>query len=206
MRLTGVLLAFLFVLPAVGRAEVYKYKKPNGSVVYTDNLAQLPPDRREFYNKQREEREEKRRQLEKAIGKEELERREAEAKRAEIERAKLDEADRQRRLQAIDQQLKVYQQKDKDKEASKTAWQQRMQQAKQTLDQALADMKQATEEYESIGVKASYTLLPGESEKMEQAKKRMDELERRIDALVLEVEVTIPEEARKAGIPPGWLR
>jgi uncharacterized protein DUF4124 len=187
-------------------AEIYKYKNKNGTVIYTDNLAQLPPEMREFYNKQREEREEKRRQLEKAVGREELERREAEAKKAELQRAQLEEAERQRRIAAIDAQLKLYQAKDKERESQKTMWQRRMKTAKDRLEKELADYKKVSEEYENIAIKPSFTLLPGEAEAMEKAKEQMMQLEAAIDKDVLEIEVTIPEEARKAGVPPGWIR
>jgi len=196
----------LALLPLSARADIYKYKNKSGAIIYTDNLGQLPPEAREFYNKQREEREEKRRQLEKAIGRDELERRETEAKRAEIEREKLEEAERARRLQAIDAQLKVWQAKDRERESSKSKWQMRMKNARDKLEKMLADFKKASEEYNSIAIKASFTLLPGEAEAMENAKKQMDALEGEIDKAILEVEVTIPEEARKAGIPPGWIR
>ena len=35
---------------------------------------------------------------------------------------------------------------------------------------------------------------------------QLDALEGKVDASIREVYVVIPEEARKAGVPPGWLR
>ncbi|MCK6552238.1 hypothetical protein L6R52_40785, partial [Myxococcota bacterium] len=187
-------------------ADVYKYKKSDGTVVYTDNLAELPPERREHYNKLKQAQEQKRAELERAIGKEELERREAEAKKAEVERAALEESERQARLRAIDAQLKSMQDKRKEREAVRESWAKRMRDARQLLDQKLAEFRATTEKFSALAMKPSHTLLPGEGEELEKLRKALENLEKDVDAAIELVDVTIPEEARKAGIPPGYLR
>lgn len=187
------------------RADIYKFQKPDGTVVYTDNLAQLPPDKREYYNKLREEREEKRREAERTLGKEEVQRREAEAQKAALEQARMEEAERQKRLSAIDETLKVIQQKTKDREANRETWRKRMQDAVARQVELLKQFNALQERVSQLVLK-SYTLLPGEAEELEKSRKQLGELEKAIDQQIEEVEVRIPDEARKAGIPPGYLR
>jgi hypothetical protein len=199
-------LAGVILCAGEAKADLYKYKKKDGTVVYTDNLGQLPPDRRDFYNKQREEREAKRQQLERELGKDEVARREAEAQKAALARAEMEEQERQQRLAAIDAVLEEIKRKSKDRDASREAWRQRMRAAQEKLQKLLAEFNAASTKYNELAIKPSFTLLPGQSEELETAKKDMERLEQEVDAAIEEVEVTIPEEARKAGIPPGFLR
>ena len=68
-RLTGIAVTTLFLLPGLAEAEIYKYTKKDGSVVYTDKLSQLPRERRAYYLRQQKAQEEERRKLEARIGK-----------------------------------------------------------------------------------------------------------------------------------------
>jgi hypothetical protein len=43
-------------------------------------------------------------------------------------------------------------------------------------------------------------------QRAEQIDKALPEVQKEIDRARREIDVVIPEEARKAGIPPGWLR
>jgi hypothetical protein len=207
MRLRAFFVAgVLLSLPLSAAAEVYKYKKPDGTIVYTDNLNQLPADRREHYNKQREEREQKRAELERAIGKEELERRENEAKRVELERAQLAEAERQERMRAIDVVLADIQKRRSAREASREVWRQKMKTAREALEKKLAEFQALSEKANAISIQPDFARLPGQNEDLEKTKEALEKLEKEIDVLVEQVDVIIPDEARKAGIPPGWLR
>ncbi len=187
-------------------ADMYKYTRPNGTVGYTDNLNDLPAERRAYYNKIKAEREQRRREEEQRVGKDELARRELESKRAEIQRAQIDEAERRTKLQALDAQIAGFQEKRRAQEADRARWRERVKAAKAKLQGLLAELEKQREIYENVATKANFTLLPGQSEEAEKAKEKMDELEPQIDAAILDVEETIPEEARKAGVPPGWLR
>lgn len=198
-------LAFVLVSPAA-LAEIYKYKKPNGQVIYTDNLADLPPERRDFYAKRKAERDLERREEEQRVGKEELERREAEAKRAELERASIADQERADRLRLIDLQLEAIKKKRLEREASREAWTQRMKAARDLLAKRLADFRAVQERHDAIAIKPSLTFLPGEAEELEKLRLEKERLEKEVDQSIEEVEVTIPEEARKAGIPPGYVR
>ena len=64
----------------------------------------------------------------------------------------------------------------------------------------------AQEKYNGLATRANFTLLPGQAEEMEQAQKDTERLEGELDQVIQEIQFNIPEEARKAGIPPGWLR
>lgn len=187
-------------------AQVYKWKKPDGTIVYTDNLSQLPPERRAHYNKLEEEAQKKRRELEQAIGKEELERREAEAQRVDLAKAQLEEAERQKRLAALDETLALIRQRAKSREENKATWRERMAAAIKKRDEVYQAFMSAQEKYNGLATRANFTLLPGQAEEMEQAKQDMERLEVELDQVIQEIQFTIPEEARKAGIPPGWLR
>ena len=190
----------------VAQADTYKYKKGDGSVVYTDNLAELPAERRSYYNQQKAEREARRRELEARVGKDELARQEAETAKAELAKQQLEESVRRERLARIDAQLRERTERRKVTEADKAKWQGRMRGARAKLAQLLTDFGRAKETFESLGTRASHTLLPGQAEELERARAQVAQLETEIDATVLEIEETIPEEARVAGVPPGWIR
>lgn len=187
-------------------ADLYKYTKPDGTTAYTDQLGELPAERRAYYNKAKAEKEQRRREEESRVGKEELARREAESKKAELQRAQMDESERRQKMAALDAQIAAFQEKRRATEADRTRWQQRMKAAKERLAGLLKEFDQARETYEGLATRASFTLLPGQNEEMEKAKEKMDQLEPAIDAAIAEVEDVIPDEARRAGVPPGWIR
>jgi hypothetical protein len=90
----------------------------------------------------------------------------------------------------------------------KAEWQQRMKDAKSRL----ADLEQQYQELDRKrvdalgtwgGAAAGHREGQVEAERIEQEMMRM---KAEISAAREQVEVVIPEEARKAGVPPGWLR
>jgi chromosome segregation ATPase len=97
---------------------------------------------------------------------------------------------------------------EKIEESQKAEWQQRVNTAKQRL----AD---AEKRYHDLEQKRATMLGPwgvranapaGVRLEMEQLDKEMQRVQREINEARNEVEVVIPEAARKAGVPPGWLR
>lgn len=195
-------------LGAAGPAEaqIYKYTQGDGTVVYTDKLSDLPAAKRAHYNRQEEAAKKRREALVNMLGKEEVEKREAEAERARVQRADMAEAERKRRLDALDNQLELIRKRNADRDKVKEKWQKRIKQAKAKLQEKLQAFRKTQESYRALATKASYTLLPGQAKKRDDLKGQLTALEGEIDALVREIYVTIPDEARKAGIPPGWLR
>lgn len=104
----------------------------------------------------------------------------------------------------------VYSEQEEREADLKEIWQMRVKAARK----ALADVEQHYRDIEhkktilmqsigGAGLSMGRQLDPGEIERLENELKQV-QLE--IDAAKQELEVTIPDEARKAGIPPGWLR
>jgi hypothetical protein len=92
--------------------------------------------------------------------------------------------------------------------AQKEEWQSRMKAAKQKL-------ANAEQRYHDLAQQRDLLLgswggpVSGHLEGREEAdriQQQMDQVQREIDDERNEIEVVIPNEARKAGIPPGWLR
>lgn len=187
-------------------AQIYKYTKGDGTVVYTDSLAELPPERRAHYNRLEREAEQRRKAQENMLGKEEVERREAEAERKRLQQAQMAEAERQRRLASIEATLKRIRERRAEKAGRKAAWQKRMKEAKAKLQEKLEEFRKTQEEYKGLATKADFALFPGQGKKKEELRKKVARLEQEVDALIREVYVVIPEDARKAGVPPGWIR
>jgi hypothetical protein len=187
-------------------AQIYKYKKSDGTVVYTDVLSQLPREQQMRYQQLEEEAARKRKELEQAIGKEELQRREAEAQKVDLEKKQMEEAERQRRLIALNETLTFIRERAAKREASKAQWQAKMKAAIDKRDRLYKQFTEAQQKVESLGARASFTLLPGQAEELEQARKDAERLEGELDRAIEDIQFTLPEEARKAGVPPGWLR
>lgn len=92
--------------------------------------------------------------------------------------------------------------------AAKAAWQQRMRAARQRLVDAESRYKALVQRRDELlrswggpasGQLAERIEADGVEEKMKDVQKEIDEAQKDID-------IVIPDEARKAGIPPGWLR
>ncbi len=99
--------------------------------------------------------------------------------------------------------------REEEREANQKAhWQQRMREAKQRLadaEQRYRDLDQRRSELLGRwGGVASGRLQ--EREEAERITKEMQQVQREIDNARNQVEVVIPDEARKAGAEPGWLR
>jgi hypothetical protein len=90
---------------------------------------------------------------------------------------------------------------------SKIEWQQRMKAAKTRLVNAERHYRELDDRRTKLRMRAPYAPLPtavmAEAEQVEQ---EMQKVQDEIREAQNEVDVVIPEEARKAGIPPGWLR
>jgi chromosome segregation ATPase len=198
-----------FIVSALGgtaEAQIFKYKKGDGTVVYTDNLSQLPKERREHYNKLLAEREKKKEELISAIGQEEYDRRAKEKEKADLEKQQMEEGERQARLASLNSVLAEMRDKKKARDASEASWRAKAKEAKEKVDRLLAEFNATQEKYLSLATKASFTLLPGQQEEMAELEKKLGELEAELDGAIEYLEFGLYEEARKAGIPPGWIR
>lgn len=187
------------------QAEIYTYKNAKGVTIYTDRLEQLPPERRRYYNDLAKQKAEARARLEKRIGKEELKRREAAASQEQAQRSRAQRSEAERRNAEIRRgaregknQLSQYAEK-------KAWWQRRVSDARAKVKRLEAEHAKVKKAHDAIAIKATYTLLPGELEKREAYAKSMKRLEGELKAAQADL-AGIPEEARKAGALPGWIR
>ena len=92
---------------------------------------------------------------------------------------------------------------------SKTAWQERLREWKEQLADAEARYRELDKMHKEAlgkwggGVASGHLEGRAEAEGIEQ---EMKEVQLAIDEAKNMVEKVIPEEARRAGVPPGWLR
>lgn len=200
----ALLLASLF-LGTEANAQIFKYKKPDGTVVYTDSLAQLPPARRAYYNRKLQEQERKRREAVQRLGKDEYERREKEKELEALRKRQMDEAERKRRIAAINAVLDDIRQRKKSREADEAAWRKKAKEAKEKVDRLLAEFNETQEKYKKLALNRAYA-LPGQQQERLELQKKLEKLEPELDAAIEYLNFGLPEEARKAGVPPGWIR
>ena len=93
-------------------------------------------------------------------------------------------------------------------EQGKAEWQQRIKSWRDRLANAEAHYRELDQERtELLGVRGSAALAPLENrQRAEQIVGEMKDVQSQIDEARRMLEEVIPEEARKAGVPPGWLR
>ncbi len=92
--------------------------------------------------------------------------------------------------------------------AQKEDWQNRVKAAKQRLadaEQRYHDLSQQRDLLLGSWGGPASGHLEGREE-ADRIQQQMDQVQREIDDARNQIEVVIPDEARKAGIPPGWLR
>jgi DNA repair exonuclease SbcCD ATPase subunit len=92
--------------------------------------------------------------------------------------------------------------------AAKNAWQQRMKEARQRLAEAESRYRELDQRRNEVlgswgGPASGHLSGRIEADKIEQ---EMKDVQKEIDAARKDIDVVIPEDARKAGVPPGWLR
>jgi hypothetical protein len=91
---------------------------------------------------------------------------------------------------------------------AKHEWQKRMQNAKKRLAAAKLHYLMLKQQREMLLAKYGSPVYAPAADRIdaERIEDQMKEAQKEIDDARNEVEVVIPEEARKAGVPPGWLR
>jgi ElaB/YqjD/DUF883 family membrane-anchored ribosome-binding protein len=91
--------------------------------------------------------------------------------------------------------------------SAKAAWQQRMRNARQRLADSKSRYQQLAQQRDELlgswgGPASGHLAGRIEAEKIEQ---EMKDVQKQIDEAQKDIDVVIPENARKAGIPSGWL-
>jgi hypothetical protein len=184
MVLCVALLCFLAHGPAVQAADdpryLYQWKDDQGVVNVTDNLDKVPPKYRSRATQL----------LQPGAGTEEQRREDT-------------------RKGEQPQNLDAGTSQDRD-EIGKTQWQQRMQDARRRLTVAEDQYSQIERHRNELMSRtgSSGAALPTQ-EMIDEMNELDGDLARariEVDKARNEVEVTIPDEARREGIPPGWLR
>lgn len=192
-------------VPVAAHAQVYKYVKPDGTVLYTDTLAKLPPERRAYYNKLMEEQRRAAEKVESQAKQERNAQADAEAERRRLQNAQ-GQADLQRRLAALDAEIQRLREKNQAREAEKQVWRQRYLETKKALDDKLGQFRKLQEEYQGLAIQVDYAMFPGQRQRKNELQGKLEALEKEIDQLIHQLNVVLPEQARKAGVPPGWIR
>ena len=95
-----------------------------------------------------------------------------------------------------------------NEEAEKARWRQKLRMWKDKLTRAEERQKQLKEErFLQYAKWGSPALAPIRNrERIVAIDKELQEIQKKIDEANKMIDVVIPEEARKAGVPPGWLR
>lgn len=91
----------------------------------------------------------------------------------------------------------------------KSMWQQRMAAERRKKAAAEAKYRQLMQDRDRLQEQWGYGLYGYSlevSRRLDQLNLQIDQAKKELDAAEVNIEETIPEEARKAGVPPGWLR
>jgi len=99
-----------------------------------------------------------------------------------------------------------------EEKARETAWRERMRDAKKrlvALEKAYHDLeKERDEAKQNWGgpTTGRFMAEAAAEQRVRELEEKMVELKKDLDEVRNDVEVAIPDEARRAGVPPGWLR
>ena len=196
-----------FAAPPTAYGQVYKYEKPDGTVIFTDDLAELPPERRAYYNQKEEAAREKAERARARMTPEERRAAELAEERKKLMEAEMEEAARQARLREIDAFLRDWRTKQEEAADQVGFWLEKKQKAEQNLASALAKYRDAQAEWSSLALKKiNFSLFPGQNARLQELQESLPKLEAEVDAANTYLTETLPDEARKAGLPRGWAR
>lgn len=207
-RMGALVLVGLTLWPnAHATAQIYKYKKPDGTVVFTDALSELPPERRAYYNRKISEQKAREEQLEKGLSPSEKRAREREAQRAHLKAEKQSAELQKQRRAAINAALREIEREEQAEAQKQAYWLERFQQAETQLAEAVNTYQNAYEEWSAIAIKAQFALFPGQAQKRADLEAQLPRLVQAVDEANTYLTQTLPEAARKAGMPKRiWRR
>lgn len=204
-RCLAALILALSASATSAEAEIYTYKDKNGTLVFTDRLAELPVARRRYYNRKADERKRLEAQREKALGKTTYERERAEAaQRAADERSAAQSAAAARN-DALARAVASGQRRQATRDAEKKRWQKRARGLRIRAHSLYQDYKKTKTAYDALAIRAEFSLYPAQRQEKARLHKRLEGLIKDLKTTLKEAE-QLPEQARKAGVPPGWIR
>lgn len=182
--------AALLILPhSPGRAEVYKYIDKKGNVHYTDNPDMLPEPQRSKVLKE----------LEEQIKKEQERRLKEPGIEGPHERLPS-------RTHRVEKHPNTATKRLKQRKASRKTWKQRGEKAREKvaeLEKKCAELK--TERDRSNTDRLTFS-KPGAGQRYQKAQAAFQKCQQDLEKARTYLEDGLPEQARKAGIPPGWIR
>lgn len=184
--------ALVILLQSPGRADVYKYVDKKGTVHYTDNPDKLPEPQRSKVL----------RELEEKIKKEQERRRRLKEQGLEVPDERLPPPPPPRldnRPHPATNRL------DKRKAARKT-WEERGKKARErvaNLEEKCAELK--TERDHNATDRLTFS-RPGAGQRYKKSQAAYQNCQKELERARNHLDVELPEQARKAGVPPGWIR
>jgi hypothetical protein len=112
------------------------------------------------------------------------------------------------RQEQVAPQLAPQTEEETDQEARKEEWQQRIRDWKERLADAEKRYKALEYERSTITMTGGMTTYapPASRARADELKEEMRQVQKEIDEARNMINVVIPDEALKAGVPPGWLR
>jgi hypothetical protein len=186
-------LAALVVLPASpGQAEVYKYVDKKGTVHYTDDPDQLPEPQRSKVL----------RELEEKIRKEEEERRKRKEQGLEVPDERLPPPPRQPVPSGPHPSSKRLE----SRKASKKAWEAKAEKARERVTELEKKCEELKTERDINNRDRLTAARPGAGQRYRRARAAYNKCQKDLEYARNYLEVTLPEQARKSGVPPGWIR
>jgi hypothetical protein len=183
--------ALVVLLPSPGRAEVYKYVDKKGRVHYTDDPDMLPEPRRSKVLKE----------LEEKIKKEQERRRKLKERGLEDPNERLPPPPKPVPSGPHPSAGRL-----KKRKASQKAWEARADKARarvEKLEKKCAKLETARDLSNRDRLTGA---RPGAVQRYQKALADHQQCQKDLDEARNYLEVTLPEQARKSGVPPGWVR
>jgi len=183
--------ALIILPPSPGRAEVYKYVDKKGTTHYTDDPDQLPEPQRSKVLQE----------LEEKIKKEQERRRKLKEQGIEVPRERLPPAPR-----PVPSGPHPSAKRLESRKASKAAWEAKAEKARERvlkLEKKCAELETARDQSNRDRLTGA---RPGAGQRYHKALAVHRQCQRELENARKYLEVTLPEQARKAGVPPGWIR
>lgn len=183
--------ALVCLLHSPGRAEVYKYVDKKGTVHYTDDPDQLPEPQRSKVLQE----------LEEKIKKEQERRRKLKEQGIKVpdERLPPPPPPRPNRPHPATERLK-------QQKAKRKVWEERGQKARDQvaeLEEKCAELKEERDRNKTDSLTFS---RPGAGKRYQKSQAAYDNCQNDLKKARNYLNDVLPEQARRAGVPPGWIR
>lgn len=184
--------ALVVLPPSPGRAEVYKYVDKQGTVHYTDDPDQLPEPQRSKVLQE----------LEEKIRKEEERRRKLKEQGIEVPDERLPPAPpppQPSRPHPATDRLK-------QRKAAKKAWKERGRKARELVAELEEKCAQLQKERDRNKTDSLTFARPGAGKRYQKSQAAYENCQKNLKKARNYLTEELPEQARKSGVPPGWVR